>query len=79
MRAVDAISGTPREERTVSSQLSDLLGPRPGQGRRHLGRVREGRYLRPGARPLSRSHEIWPPRTRLVVLPGRILYIVGHA
>jgi hypothetical protein len=63
----------------VSRQLSDVLGPRPAQGRRRMGRIREGRYLRPGTRPLSRHHQIWPPRTRLVVLPGRILYIAGHA
>jgi hypothetical protein len=48
-----------------------LLGPRPGQSRPQIGRVREGRYARPGLRPLNRHHAIWPRRPRLVLLPGR--------
>lgn len=63
----------------MARQLADLLGPRPGQHRRRMGRIREGRFLRAGTRPLSHDHKIWPVRIRLVILPGRILYVAGHA
>ena len=65
--------------RLNARSLCDLLGPRPAQQRRYFGRVREARYLRPGLRPLSRHHAIWPRRWQTMILPGRLDQVEGRA
>ena len=65
--------------RSNARRLCELLGPRPGQRRPTFGRVREARYLRPGLRPLSPQHAIWPRRSPTVILPGRIDQVEGRA
>lgn len=68
-----------KRTRSNARRLCDLLGPHAGQRRRTFGRVREARYLRPGLRPLSRQHAIWPRRWQTVILPGRIDQVEGRA